>query len=388
MKKRVFSIFTICILLITMSMSAFAHGGKTDGSGGHKDNKNKSGLGGYHYHCGGYPAHLHTNGVCPYKSGGSSSSSSSSYSAPKTVYATKVNVSNMPSKINAGDSVELKGSAYPSNAEDKTISWESSDNSVATVSSNGLLKAVGVGTVVISAKTSRGTTSKFNLTVNEVVAESITIENKQDAIIIGEEQNLSVVFLPNNTTYKDIEWESDDENIVSIDSNGKLNALAVGKTTITATHKELTDSFEIEVNPILAESIEISCINKDTGEEYEELRFEQGKTIELTALVLPEDTTDATVKWYVDNTEVASIDENGVVATIAEGKATVTATTSNGITDIFEIEIYKTSAIINAIAGIVVFLIISGLIGGPIVLVIWIRKKIKKKKGKSINNLD
>lgn len=43
-----------------------AHSGRTDSSGGHRDNKNKSGLGSYHYHCGGYPAHLHTNGVCPY----------------------------------------------------------------------------------------------------------------------------------------------------------------------------------------------------------------------------------------------------------------------------------------------------------------------------------
>jgi len=47
-------------------MQAFAHSGRTDGSGGHRDNKNKSGLGSYHYHCGGYPPHLHNNGVCPY----------------------------------------------------------------------------------------------------------------------------------------------------------------------------------------------------------------------------------------------------------------------------------------------------------------------------------
>lgn len=37
----------------------YAHSGRTDSSGGHKDNKNKSGLGSYHYHCGGYPAYLH-----------------------------------------------------------------------------------------------------------------------------------------------------------------------------------------------------------------------------------------------------------------------------------------------------------------------------------------
>ena len=51
---------------VQTSIVAEAHSGRTDASGGHRDNKNKSGLGSYHYHCGGHPAHLHENGVCPY----------------------------------------------------------------------------------------------------------------------------------------------------------------------------------------------------------------------------------------------------------------------------------------------------------------------------------
>lgn len=51
-----------------MVITVEAHGGRTDANGGHKDSKNVSGLGTYHYHCGGYPAHLHENGVCPYTS--------------------------------------------------------------------------------------------------------------------------------------------------------------------------------------------------------------------------------------------------------------------------------------------------------------------------------
>ena len=50
-----------------ISILSLAHSGRTDSNGGHRDNKNKSGLGYYHYHCGGYPPHLHTDGVCPYK---------------------------------------------------------------------------------------------------------------------------------------------------------------------------------------------------------------------------------------------------------------------------------------------------------------------------------
>ena len=79
MKKRVLKILsTAVILLICASVLSFAHSGRTDSNGGHRDNKNKSGLGYYHYHCGGFPPHLHDNGVCPYKSADMVSSKSDS----------------------------------------------------------------------------------------------------------------------------------------------------------------------------------------------------------------------------------------------------------------------------------------------------------------------
>ena len=78
-----------CLTLSTASATVFtattitaeAHSGRTDSSGGHHDYKNKSGLGSYHYHCGGYPAHLHKNGVCPYSSSAKASNTSSSKTA-------------------------------------------------------------------------------------------------------------------------------------------------------------------------------------------------------------------------------------------------------------------------------------------------------------------
>jgi len=60
-----FGVEMLCDIPFTQ-VSVEAHSGRTDSNGGHKDNKNASGLGPYHYHCGGYPAHLHDNGVCPY----------------------------------------------------------------------------------------------------------------------------------------------------------------------------------------------------------------------------------------------------------------------------------------------------------------------------------
>ena len=67
MRKRYYALIILLILCLLLPMDALAHKGRTDGNGGHKDSKNQSGLGGYHYHHGMGP-HLHPNGICPYDS--------------------------------------------------------------------------------------------------------------------------------------------------------------------------------------------------------------------------------------------------------------------------------------------------------------------------------
>ena len=81
--KRVATIILCAVFLLSYTAPS-AHSGRTDSSGGHHDYKNKSGLGSYHYHCGGHPAHLHKNGVCPYSSSSSSSSSSTNSTSSST----------------------------------------------------------------------------------------------------------------------------------------------------------------------------------------------------------------------------------------------------------------------------------------------------------------
>lgn len=81
MMKKFFkkiSIYTMTAMLAfsTVPGTVQAHSGRTDSSGGHHDNKNVSGLGSYHYHCGGHPAHLHSGGVCPYSSSAATSDTS------------------------------------------------------------------------------------------------------------------------------------------------------------------------------------------------------------------------------------------------------------------------------------------------------------------------
>lgn len=91
-KRRIASLMLAATITLTPA-TILGHPGRTDSSGGHKDNKNKSGLGSYHFHCGGNSAHLHDNGVCPYSSSSSSSTSTKSTSTSKSS-TTKTSTSN------------------------------------------------------------------------------------------------------------------------------------------------------------------------------------------------------------------------------------------------------------------------------------------------------
>lgn len=184
-KKKIISIILIILSVIFIEANTYAHSGRTDSNGGHKDNKNKSGLGSYHYHCGGHPAHLHTNGVCPYSSSSSSNKSSSSSnkkSQTKSTTTTKTQTTTVPANVavtgiqinenikslKVGENKLLTATITPSNATDKNITWKSSNESIATISSSGEVVAKKAGTVDITATSSNGKTSTVKINVKDV----------------------------------------------------------------------------------------------------------------------------------------------------------------------------------------------------------------------------
>ena len=176
-KKKIISILLIILSIISIGVNAYAHSGRTDSGGGHKDNNNKSGLGSYHYHCGGHPAHLHTNGVCPYSSSSSASKSSTSSSSsssakttstvPTTIAVTDIKINENVTNMEEGENKKLTTIITPDNATDKNITWKSSDESIATVSTTGEVTAKKYGTVDITATSTNGKTSTIKINIKE-----------------------------------------------------------------------------------------------------------------------------------------------------------------------------------------------------------------------------
>ena len=177
-KGKLSTMLTVVISIVCVSLNLYAHSGRTDSSGGHKDNKNKSGLGSYHYHCGGYPAHLNKNGVCPYTSKSSSSSSTKPvFAEPVEIKSTKIEIEENIETMYVGETETLTATISPSNVTNKKITWKTSDKDIANVDSNGNITAKQAGVVKITASTSDGKTSSIKINVIEKVENKIEDNN-------------------------------------------------------------------------------------------------------------------------------------------------------------------------------------------------------------------
>ena len=162
-----------------------------------------------------------------------------------------------------------------------------------------------------------------NGTIDKLVAvSSITIDGEQTLTLkVNEAATLVATVLPDNATDKTIEWTSSDNDVVEV-ARGRLLAHKAGDAVITATAKDGQGAkATVTVKVIVeAESVEVS------GAKHVAING----TVTLAATVAPENATDKTVTWTTDNDKIATVDKNGVLTGVAEGKVVVTATTANG----------------------------------------------------------
>ena len=153
---------------------------------------------------------------------------------PTNVEVSGVNLSQPTLALEAGKTGTLTATVQPSNATNKTVTWSSSNTSVATVS-NGTVSAVAEGTTTITA-TAGGKSATCQVTVSKKVVQvtSVTLNKTEAELIEEEELTLEAKVEPNEATDKDITWASSDETVVKVE-DGKILAVAFGNATVTAT---------------------------------------------------------------------------------------------------------------------------------------------------------
>ena len=142
--------------------------------------------------------------------------------------------------LDVPNSETLIATVYPTDASNKTLSWSSSDETVATVDANGTVTAVGNGTATITATTTDGTNISRTCTVtvtdpNNIPVTGLTLNHTDLSREALDEFQLQATVSPENAANKNILWSSSDESVATVDANGKVRTLSKGVATITAT---------------------------------------------------------------------------------------------------------------------------------------------------------
>ena len=164
-----------------------------------------------------------------------------------------------------GETAQLTAEVTPSYADNKRVTWQSSDEKVATVDENGKVTAVGNGTATITATSVSGSyTAIVSVTVKiPVEIQKLTIEAEKETLTkIGESTELKVKIEPENADLQKLIWKSDNEKVATTDENGKVTAVGNGTAEITVT----TEDGKITASIMITVKVpDEPTINKTTG---------------------------------------------------------------------------------------------------------------------------
>lgn len=226
-----------------------------------------------------------------------------------------------------GTSSTFTATIEPKNAFNKKVTWESSDESVATVTEAGLVTALKIGTTTLTATTEDGNkTASCLLTVTETAIDviGITLKTPPVSVPLNQTKQLEVVFNPANATNKSLKWNSSDNNIITVDESGLVTGKAEGSAIVTATSVDGNFSASCEIAVTSGNLAVTGVILPATGD------VTPGGTLQLTAELQPALATNNNVSWSSDNESVATVNENGLVTGVALGTANITVTTEDG----------------------------------------------------------
>ncbi len=266
--------------------------------------------------------------------GGSKVTTSTKFSKSTTIYAhwkketsspiavTSLRIDPNNIKMDVGKNINLKSrlTIEPGNATNQTITWTSSNASVATVNENGYVSARTAGTVTITAKAHNGKTATCKITVikpaTPVTTYKVTLNPNGGSV---SPTSLSVVAgkkigsLPTPTrsgyTFKGWYTKATDGTKVSSDTIVNSNM------TIYAQWNKTSTTVAVTKVTLSKTSLSLKVKGTDT----------------LKATIIPSNATNKTITWSSNNTKIATVDKNGKVTAVSKGTATITAKAHNGV---------------------------------------------------------
>jgi len=210
----------------------------------------------------------------------------------------------------------------PANVSSQLVSWSSNNTNVASVSTTGVVSAIGVGTAILTVSALDGSNKKASIIVSVVKGNSVVRVDIQTPKQIHCTEHLQLVplFSPSDATNKNVSWSVNNHN-VAVSASGLVSGLHVGSSIITCTSADgnIKGTTTIDViESVASVKINISSCAMNVGQ----------KTL-LMATCLPGNAPNKTVSWASSNPSVVSVDNNGNISALANGTASISATSND-----------------------------------------------------------
>ena len=247
-----------------------------------------------------------------------------------TVSTHAVTLSSSTLQLYTGGTATLTATITPSVSG--SVTWSSSNYSIVTVDSSGLVTALQMGSATITASYSDGSAASCVVTVS---AHTVTLSSSTLQLYASATATLTATITP--TVSGSVSWGSSANYIATVNSNGLVTALQPGSATITATYSDgSASSCTVTVS---AHKVTLSSPT---------LQLYASMTAALTATITP--TASGSVSWSSSDTSIATVSSNGLVVAKKAGSANITATYSDGGTASCAVTVL-TYATVSTLAG-------------------------------------
>ena len=208
-------------------------------------------------------------------------------------------------------------------AEKLTLAWTSSDESVATVDETGTVTAVAAGEAEITAAVKDTEMQDVCVITVKVSAKELKVPDTLDVKLNDtDEAAIEAKCEPEDASNISFDFASSDEEVATVDKDGKVKVLKAGECDITTTLMQDGEKVTEKTTHVKA-FYEVESITLDSNEG----KLTVGNSHTIKATVAPEEVAaETTIEWSSSNEKVATVDSNGKVTAVSSGNATITAT--------------------------------------------------------------
>ena len=256
----------------------------------------------------------------------------------------KVSFTNKSYNMYEKNTLKFSANISPSNATNQTLTWKSSDTSIATVDNEGNVTTLKPGDVTITVTTTNGKTASFELNVSQKEITTLFITDYPNTLYIGNTGKIKTSIYPTTAT-EEVQYKSSNNNVLTIDKDGNIKALKEGTVTVTVSSKKTSDQVEIivmkkkeqqETKPIekpVVEEKPVEQPKEETPKEIlinkvtlncQEITLNVGEKFKPVVKTYPENATESSKPtWIGFNYRIAELASDGTITAKAAGEGTI-----------------------------------------------------------------